>query len=203
MADRPIIVIATRNRGKVEELTSLLHDVKVKVRDVGDFEGLGEIEEDADTFEGNALKKARVVAHFTGHAALADDSGLEVDALDGAPGVHSARYAGPGGDAVANRLRLLDAMRYVEDRRARFRCVLAFVDGQDEWIFDGSCEGEIIHEERGEGGFGYDPLFVPEGYTVTFAEMTRLEKNTISHRGRAMKKLKVFLGEYFSRRVTT
>jgi XTP/dITP diphosphohydrolase len=198
MADRRIIVIATRNRGKVEELRALLGDLPVEVRAAGDYEGLGEVEEDAETFEGNALKKAHAVALFTGEAALADDSGLEVDALDGAPGVHSARYAGPDGDAEANRQRLLEAMRDAVDRQARFRCALAFVDGVNEWVFDGSCEGEIINEERGEGGFGYDPVFVPDGYVVTFAEMSRQEKNMISHRGRAMRKLRVFLDEHLS-----
>jgi XTP/dITP diphosphohydrolase len=198
MADRRIIVIATRNKGKVEELRALLGDLPVEVRAAGDYEGLGEVEEDAESFEGNALKKAHAVARFTGEAALADDSGLEVDALDGAPGVHSARYAGPDGDAEANRQRLLSALRDAVDRRARFRCALAFVDGVNEWVFDGSCEGEIINEERGEGGFGYDPVFVPDGYVVTFAEMSRQEKNVISHRGRAMRKLRVFLDEHIS-----
>jgi XTP/dITP diphosphohydrolase len=198
MADRRIIVIATRNKGKVEELRALLGDLPVEVRAAGDYEGLGEVEEDAESFEGNALKKAHAVARFTGEAALADDSGLEVDALDGAPGVHSARYAGPDGDAEANRQRLLSALRDAVDRRARFRCALAFVDGVNEWVFDGSCEGEIINEERGEGGFGYDPVFAPDGYVVTFAEMSRQEKNVISHRGRAMRKLRVFLDEHIS-----
>jgi XTP/dITP diphosphohydrolase len=198
MADRRIIVIATRNKGKVEELRALLGDLPVEVRAAGDYEGLGEVEEDAESFEGNALKKAHAVARFTGEAALADDSGLEVDALDGAPGVHSARYAGPDGDAEANRQRLLSALRDAVDRRARFRCALAFVDGVNEWVFDGSCEGEIINEERGEGGFGYDPVFAPDGYVVTFAEMSRQEKNVISHRGRAMRKLRVFLDEHLS-----
>jgi XTP/dITP diphosphohydrolase len=198
MADRRIIVIATRNKGKVEELRALLGDLPVEVRAAGDYEGLGEVEEDAESFEGNALKKAHAVARFTGEAALADDSGLEVDALDGAPGVHSARYAGPDGDAEANRQRLLSTLRDAVDRRARFRCALAFVDGVNEWVFDGSCEGEIINEERGEGGFGYDPVFAPDGYVVTFAEMSRQEKNVISHRGRAMRKLRVFLDEHLS-----
>jgi XTP/dITP diphosphohydrolase len=186
------LILATANRGKTEELRSLLSGLAVDVRSLLEYPEIGAIEEDADTLEGNALKKARAVATATGLPALADDTGLEVVALAGAPGVRSARFAGDHASEVDNRKRLLADLDNVEDRRARFRTVIAFV-GDVEALFEGVCEGEIIREERGSGGFGYDPVFAPEGTNQTFAEMSANEKNCISHRGRAMRNFAAYL----------
>jgi len=145
--------------------------------------------EDAVTFEGNALKKARALCRASKLWTMADDSGLEVCALDNAPGVHSARYAGEPCSYPANNAKLLRELQGVEDRRARFRCVIALCapDGR-EWTVDGCCPGRIIHEPRGANGFGYDPLFVPDGYALTFAELDGTAKNAISHRGVALRR---------------
>ena len=144
--------------------------------------------EDAETFEGNALKKARELCAASGLWTLADDSGLEVAALNNAPGVYSARYAGEPCSYPANNAKLLRELAGVTERRARFRCVIALCapDGR-EWTVEGSCPGHIIHELRGVNGFGYDPLFVPDGYEQTFAELDGTVKNRISHRGAALK----------------
>ncbi|HYE96649.1 MAG TPA: RdgB/HAM1 family non-canonical purine NTP pyrophosphatase [Rubricoccaceae bacterium] len=188
------LVLATRNPGKVAELAVRLAALPVTLHAAADFPAAPEVEEDADTLHGNAEKKARALLEATGLPALADDTGLEVDALGGAPGVFSARYAGPAEDAVANRAKLLDAIRGEANRRARFRCVLAFAEGPGVLFFDGVCEGTITKEERGAEGFGYDALFVPdEGDGRTFAEMTKEEKNRISHRGRALDLFAAFL----------
>jgi len=203
MTRRKVIVLATRNKGKVEELRTLLTEAQIDVRSIDDYPDTPEVEEDAGSFEGNALKKAEVVARHTGEATLADDSGLEVVALDGEPGVNSARYAGPDADDRANRRRLLDELNDKVDRTAQFRCVLAFVGDDVRETFEGVCEGTIAEEELGQGGFGYDPVFIPANYEVTFAEMSRHEKNMISHRGRAMRKLKVFLLDYLGSAVAT
>jgi XTP/dITP diphosphohydrolase len=179
------LVLATRNAGKVAEMQALLEGLGVELVAAGDL-GAPDVEETADTLEGNALLKARALHAFTGRPALADDTGLEVAALGGAPGVHSARYAGPEGDAAANRAKLLASLDGSPDRWARFRTVLAYVDAGEEHLFEGTCAGRILTEERGAGGFGYDALFVPDGSTVTFAEMTPAAKNGVSHRGRAL-----------------
>ena len=190
------LVLATRNPGKVAELRARLAGLDAEPISAAEVEGAPEVEEDQDTLRGNAEKKARALYAYTGHAALADDTGLEVDALDGAPGVHSARYAGPEADDVANRAKLLDALDGAGTRAARFRTVLAFVDDTGVRFFDGVCEGTITEGERGEGGFGYDRVFAPdEGDGRTFAEMTREEKNRISHRGRAVDAFVAFLQE--------
>jgi len=154
-----------------------------------DLEGLpADVEEDADTFEGNALKKARVLCDASGLWTMADDSGLEVDALNGAPGVYSARYAGAGCDYHANNLKLLHELTGVTKRTARFRCVMALCapDGR-EWIVSGVCEGWITTAAHGQNGFGYDPLFVPDGYVQSFAELDADVKNKISHRAHALR----------------
>jgi len=151
------------------------------------------VDEDASSLEGNALKKAAVVFRITGLASLADDTGLEVSALGGAPGVLSARYAGPECDAAANRKKLLADLTDVVDRSARFRTVVALVSASGTLTFDGTCEGRILRCERGSGGFGYDALFVPSGFDVTFAEMEAAMKNGVSHRGQALRKLRVYL----------
>ena len=183
---RPL-VLATRNAGKLQELGALLADSpRVLVAAPADAP---EVEEDAPTLEGNAEKKARALHAHTGLAALADDTGLEVDALGGAPGVRSARYAGEPPDDAANRAHLRRALAGHADRRARFRTVLAFVDEAGALTtFEGVCEGTLLDHERGTGGFGYDALFVPDGGDGrTFAEMDRAEKNAVSHRARALR----------------
>ena len=190
---KKILVCATRNRKKVEELRPLLEPLGYVLRTIEEEAPGVRTVEDGDTFAANAEKKALAVHVATGHATLADDSGLEVDALGGAPGVHSARYAaGPsdeGHDDGANNQKLLAALDKTPDaqRTARFRCALAFVtDGGSLITADGTCEGSILRAPRGDGGFGYDPLFVPTGDTRTFAELPLDAKNQISHRRRAL-----------------
>ena len=184
------LVLATRNPGKISEIKALLPGVRVAP--AAAFPGCPEPEETGRTFEENALIKARVVSQYTGRTALADDSGLEVDALDGAPGVHSARYAGSDATDLDNIRRLLDALHGIsdDDRTARFRCVVAVVvpDGRT-WTAEGACEGRILQATRGDAGFGYDPLFVPAGYENTFAELDAGVKNRISHRALALRQI--------------
>lgn len=182
------VVFATRNRGKLTELRALVAPLGILVASLDEFPSLPEVVEDGDTFEANALKKARAAMTALGLPALADDSGLEVDALGGAPGVHSARYAGSGHDDAANNAKLIAAMASVEDRRGRFRCALALCrpDGR-EVVTHGTVEGNIGRVGKGEGGFGYDPLFIVDDTDGrTMAELDADEKNRISHRGRAM-----------------
>lgn len=179
------IVLATRNEGKVREMRRLLSGLNIEVVSAGEY-AIPEVVEDAGTLEGNALKKAKALHDATSLPALADDTGLEVDALNGAPGVHSARYAGPNADDAANRARLVEALQHETNRTARFRTVLAYVSDGDEHLFEGTCDGTITHEERGEDGFGYDSVFIPEEDDRTFAEMPADQKNAISHRARAM-----------------
>lgn len=183
------MLIATRNRHKLDEIRDLFNLPALRLIAADEIPGLPQdIEEDADTFEGNALKKGRVLCQASGMWTLADDSGLEVLALEGAPGVRSARYAGESCSTAANNAKLLRALAGVKDRRARFRCVLALCapDGR-EWTCEGVCSGVLIDAERGKNGFGYDPLFVPEGYDLTFAELSGTIKNRISHRGQALR----------------
>ncbi len=229
------IVCATHNAHKLEEISAQiggLHTI-VSLADIGCFE---DIPESHDTFEGNALEKARYVKEHYGYDCFADDSGLEVDALGGRPGVYSARYAGVDKDSEKNIDKLLQELQDLEEsattdrgsasqgfttdagdtphgsddeatamresaravsgvisRRARFRTAIALVTEEGEHIFEGAIEGEILHERHGSGGFGYDPIFRPEGYDVTFAEMAAEEKNRVSHRAIAVKKLCDFL----------
>ncbi|HEX7071926.1 MAG TPA: RdgB/HAM1 family non-canonical purine NTP pyrophosphatase [Rhodothermales bacterium] len=187
------IVLATGNAGKLRELAALLADLPVDLVSQSDVPGASPVEEDQPTLHGNARKKAWSLHELTGLPSLADDTGLEVDALGGAPGVRSARFAGDGADDAANRALLLNRLADASDRQARFRTVVAFaVDGEVVY-FEGTCEGTIGHEERGAGGFGYDALFVPNGYMQTFAEMSDVEKNRISHRGRALQRVRAYL----------
>jgi XTP/dITP diphosphohydrolase len=183
-----ILVLASMNRAKARELLALLGDVPFEVRVLADYPGAVAPEESETTYRGNALLKARAAARLTGTWSLGDDSGLEVDALGGAPGLHSARYGGPGLDDAGRRALLLDALRGVPDdrRTARFRCVIAIVDPTDhEWVVEGVAEGAITREPRGRGGFGYDPLFFSPALGKTFAELSDAEKSAVSHRGRA------------------
>lgn len=190
------LVMATRNRKKVEELRRILAGLPVELRSLDDFPGCPEVVEDADSFHGNALKKALAVAKFTKMPALSDDSGLMVDALGGYPGVFSARYAGEGAGDRENLEKLLRDMAGVADgrRNARFVCsiVLALPDGRTE-TFEGTVEGRIGREARGENGFGYDPVFYPGGGERTFAEMSPSEKDGMSHRGSALGKLRQYV----------
>ncbi len=192
------IVLATRNKKKIEEIKRITADLPINVLSLDDFPDCPEIVEDRDTFEGNAIKKAEEICRCTGKAALADDSGLEVDALGGGPGVFSARYAGGagGGNDVRNYEKLLVELRDVPDekRGARFVCCMAlsFPDKTVKTFF-GYAKGCIGHEPRGKTGFGYDPVFIPEGHKRTFAEMIAEEKDRLSHRGKALKKLRDFL----------
>jgi len=181
------LLIATRNRHKLDEIRAILKLPGLELAGADEVPGLPEVEEDAATFEGNALKKARELGCASGMWTLADDSGLEVAALGGAPGVYSARYAGAAADYPANNAKLLAALAGVADRRAQFRCVLALYapDGRT-WTVEGICRGRIGHLPGGTNGFGYDPLFLPEGYDRTFAELPAEEKNRISHRARAL-----------------
>ena len=193
-----IIVLATRNPGKVAEIRALLADVPVQLLAAADIEGAPDVDEDAPTLEGNASKKARVLHAHTGLPALADDTGLEVDALGGRPGVHSARYAGPATTDAANRARLRRDLAGASGRAAQFRTVVAFAEAGTVRYFEGVCKGHILDEERGAGVFGYDALFVPEGESRTFAELTPAEKNALSHRGHALRKFVAYLRERFS-----
>lgn len=182
------LVLATRNPGKVAELRALLADLDLTLLSAADLPDAPEVDEDAPTLEGNARKKALALHEATGLPALADDTGLEVDALDGRPGVHSARYAGPEADDASNRARLLHELAPIASaqRTARFRTVIALAEAGEVRFFEGVCEGHITAEERGAGGFGYDALFIPEGHDETFAEMSKEAKNVVSHRRRAL-----------------
>ncbi len=181
------LVIATRNAHKLEEIHSIFDFQNLEVMSAFDFPDIPDVVEDGDTLEANAIKKAVEIATATGCWALADDSGLEVDALDGAPGVYSARYAGESCCYEANNEKLLRELQDKKDRSARFRTVIALSDpGGSAQTVEGECPGVIIEELRGINGFGYDPLFVPDGYAETFAELASEEKNRISHRARAL-----------------
>lgn len=192
------LVVATRNRGKIKEIQALLDGLVESVICSADVAGLPDTVEDRATFEENALKKAREASTFTGLPALADDSGLVVDALDGRPGVYSARFAGEGAGDRANNTRLIEELHGVAavHRQAAFICALAFVspDGV-ECTFSGRVGGRILDAPRGSGGFGYDPLFLVDGFDRTMAELGMEEKNGISHRGQAFRQFRDYLKE--------
>lgn len=194
------ILIATMNEGKLREYQRLLAQVPgLELETMASLSMAVEVDEDRETFAGNARKKATEIAAVTGVACLADDSGLEVDALGGRPGVHSARYAGEGASDARNNEKLLAELREVPDaeRTARFRCSIVVVeaDGRELAAVDGACEGHIGRELRGTHGFGYDPLFIPDGYAQTMAELGPETKNEISHRAKAAAKLVPLLQE--------
>jgi XTP/dITP diphosphohydrolase len=190
------LVLGTGNPGKVDELRALLSDLPIEVVPGHTLDDPPDVEEDADTLAGNAKKKAAAFVVHTGLPALADDTGLEVAALDGRPGVHTARFAGPDCTPEENKQKLLEVLDGVDDRRARFRTVVALVDRDGTArTFEGVCEGTITTEPRGDGGFGYDPLFQPNGHDQTFAEMPPDAKNEISHRRRALDALRQFLAD--------
>ena len=189
------IVFATNNAHKLREVQQTVGDKFeiVSLRECGVVE---DIPENEPTLEGNALAKARYIYSRTGLSCFADDTGLEVDALGGEPGVRSARYATDGHDDEANIRLLLERMEGKENRGAQFRTAMALILDGEEYLFEGVVRGEILTQECGDGGFGYDPLFAPEGHSESFAEMSAEEKNAISHRGRAVRKLAEYLGKY-------
>ena len=190
----PEIVMATNNPHKLEEARAILKDT-VKVLSLSDIGCHDDIPETADTLEGNALIKARWVKEKYGYDCFADDTGLMVDALKGAPGVYSARFAGEHCSPADNIVLLLDKLAGIKERTARFATVVALIFEGKEYLFEGEIKGKIAKENSGNSGFGYDPIFIPEGYEISFAEMSADTKNSISHRGRAMKKLADFLND--------
>lgn len=184
----PELILATHNRGKLAEIAQMLPEWKISGED-------SQAEETEGTFEGNALVKARAVAsRHPGAWVMADDSGLVVDALGGAPGVLSARYAGTDGDTAANNALLLRNLAGVANRKAHFSCVIALIspDGKEQ-VFEGRCDGDIAQAPSGAGGFGYDPLFIPDGYEKSFGDLPPSVKNSISHRGRALAAMRAAL----------
>jgi len=190
------IVIASKNQGKIKEIKNFLHGLDIECFSIDDFPEVPIIEEDCKTFEDNALKKAKIVFDHTKITTIADDSGLEIPYLNNQPGVHSSRYAGESASDLQNCQKLLDELKGVDidHRAARFKCILVLHNSlYNNMLFEGKCRGYVIEEMKGENGFGYDPLFVPEGYNKTFAELDLVTKNKISHRGKALTSLRTFL----------
>ena len=191
-----LIVLATNNQNKVSEFNSILKDFSIEIRSLADFGPLPEAVEDGESFDENAYKKAHHVARVLGLPAIADDSGLVVEALGGAPGVHSARYAGGNATDDENIDKLLAEMHDCIDRKAHFQCVLSIaVPSGPALTYEGRCEGTILHERRGDKGFGYDPVFYIEELGKTFAELSMTEKNTLSHRGKALEQVQSEIGK--------
>lgn len=180
------LFLASGNTHKIEELSEVLNPLGIGLHSTLDYPDIPEPEEDQPTLEGNALKKARYWFEITGLPSLADDTGLEVEALNGAPGVYSARYAGEKATYDDNVEKLLSELGNKDNRKAAFRTVIAFVTADEEKLFEGVCKGTITKQKKGKKGFGYDPIFLPNGYTQTFAELNSHEKNKISHRGLAL-----------------
>ena len=194
------LLLATNNKDKIIELRALLAGVPVELLTVGQLAEVTLPSEDLNTLEGNAIKKAQEVYRQVGIPTLADDSGLEVEYLNNAPGVYSSRYAGPGATYGDNCKKLLRELRGLPPRRrgARFRCVIAFAPDEDRVeTAEGSCLGSMIESPRGSNGFGYDPIFVPDGYALTLAEMDPTLKNTLSHRGKAIQNIQPTLLKFF------
>jgi XTP/dITP diphosphohydrolase len=189
------LVFATNNENKVKEIKNILGH-SFELLSLKDLKIEDDIPENEPTLEGNALFKARYIHKLVGMNVFADDTGLEVKSLNGLPGVHSARFAGENKDFAANNEKLLSMLGSSENREARFRTVIALIMDNQNYLFEGTVEGRIIKEKRGSQGFGYDPVFVPEGETRTFGEMILNEKNLISHRARAFEKLRQFLDSY-------
>ncbi len=186
------LVFATNNSHKLKEISHLL----AGTYEIASLDAIGchdDIPEDHETLEENALQKARYIKEHYGCDCFADDTGLEIEALDNRPGVYSARYAGPAKDSEANMQKVLAEMQDKDDRKAHFRTVIALILDGKEYLFEGRVDGEILRERHGDAGFGYDPIFRPEGFCESFAEMDMDTKNSISHRGRAVSKLVEFL----------
>lgn len=195
------IVLATKNKGKIKEMRELLAPMNIEVLSLADFSPVDDAEENGATFAENAMLKARYYFAHTGTPCLADDSGLEVDALGGRPGVYSARYSGEDATDAANNAKVLREMEGIEKdkRTARFRCAMALVGEGVELTTDGTCEGALLTEERGQGGFGYDPIFYVPKFDRTLAEMSSEEKNSISHRGAAVRKMADLIAEMMAK----
>jgi XTP/dITP diphosphohydrolase len=201
VTEKTEIVLGTRNHGKIAEFRSLLKGASVKILSFYDFQNVTPAEEDGKSFRENAMKKARVISKATGRIAISDDSGLQVDFLNGEPGVYSARFAGEKATGKENSRRILKLLDRVpwEQRTARFVCVICAADSKGKTIFtEGVCQGKIGFEMRGSHGFGYDPIFVPDGHRVTMAEMSFDQKNRISHRGDATSKFRPVLKEFLN-----
>lgn len=186
------LVFATNNLNKLKEVQALMPE-HIQLLSLKDIECMEDIPETQDTIEGNAIQKADYLKAHYGYDCFADDTGLEVEALDGAPGVYSARYAGPQRNADDNTNKLLEELNNNSNRQAQFKTVIALQLNGQLHTFTGICKGDITTEKKGQGGFGYDPVFQPEGYTQTFAEITLEEKNKIGHRGKAVQQLITFL----------
>lgn len=193
MAKPKELFLASGNPHKIEELQQILKPLGIRLKSTQDIPDAPEVEEDQPDLKGNAFKKARFWYEKTGFPSIADDTGLEVEALGGAPGVYSARYAGVDATYQDNVNKLLRELEGEQNRKAQFRTVIAYVSDEDEYFFEGACRGKILTEQRGEKGFGYDPVFQPAGYDKTFAELHSKEKNKISHRGKALEKFLEFL----------
>ena len=189
------LVFASNNPHKVREIKSILGN-SFTLLSLTDINILDDIPENEPHLEGNALSKARYVYNATGMNVFADDTGLEIDGLDGLPGVHSARFAGESKDSSANIEKVQTLLGDSKNRKARFRTVIALIFEKQEYLFEGIVTGRIIKDKRGNEGFGYDPVFIPDGKTRTFAEMDQTEKNSVSHRARAFEKLREFLYKY-------
>ncbi len=188
----PMLVVATRNKGKLKEFKEILQGVELEIKSLDDFGPIPEAVEDGETFDDNAYKKAIHTAKVLGVPAIADDSGLVVDALNGEPGVYSARYAGEGASDEENLQKLLGKMQGIENRKASFQCVLSIaVPSGPALTYEGRCDGMLLDEKRGENGFGYDPVFFFAEYGKTFAELTIEEKAKVSHRGKALAEVKL------------
>lgn len=188
------LVIATQNKHKIEEIKPGLNP-EIELIGLSDLHFQEEVPENSDTLEGNALEKAKFIYDKYHFNTMSDDTGLEVESLNGEPGIYSARYAGESKNSDNNIEKLLNKLKDKSNRNARFRTVIALIIKNKEYLFEGIVEGIIIENRKGNMGFGYDPVFLPEGYNKTFAEMTLEEKNEISHRARALKKLTVFINE--------
>lgn len=195
---RPLI-IASKNQGKINEFKDLLEEYDIEVKSLLDYEEIPDVEETGETFHENAALKAKTIGDLLDCPVIADDSGLIIDALDGRPGVYSARYAGEESNDEKNNMKVLKEMKTVDEneRTARFIAVLAFYRPGEEVIFkEGYCEGEITLGKSGKHGFGYDPIFLPQGYTKTMAQLKSYEKNIISHRAEALHRFKQWLNEH-------
>lgn len=191
------LVFATNNANKLKEVQKMLLK-SIQLLSLKDINCFDEIEETATTLEGNAHLKANYISENFGYNCFADDTGLEVESLDGKPGVYSARYAGEPANSENNMQKLLSELENKTNRKAKFRTAIALHLNGEKYLFEGICKGEIITEKQGEKGFGYDPIFKPEGYNASFAEMSSEEKNKISHRGIAIQKLVAFLEKNYS-----
>ena len=191
------LVIASNNKGKIKEIKEII--TGIKLLSLADIGFSSEIEEPYDTFNENAYTKAKTISDFCGKSVFADDSGICVNALNGAPGVHSAIYGGEPRSNEANNKKLIEALKGVEDRSAYYKAVICLIWNAETHYFDGHCHGKVLEAPSGEGGFGYDPLFVPHGYDKSFAELPPEVKNNVSHRGEAVSKMVAFLNTQISK----